>query len=196
MTTEEPSRDAGAKPASAAPKKPPPEPPRELPDLDGIARWAQGDDYPLVGVLFEDLPLKRYDTLVMQIKKDELLPQHWQVISSHQIPEGASFDDLYAVRTLRERYRDPEVSRKRLAALEVAWEELRGKSPSLWNASDVFAAMRRIIQKGRQKDAGFEFYDLLTAIRDVWMSLSIPHGREQLEVLWACLEYVRGKTRK
>ncbi|MFQ5525014.1 MAG: hypothetical protein ACE5GX_02005 [Thermoanaerobaculia bacterium] len=195
MSTEESasgSPSAGADPKPAPPKKPAPPPARELPDLDGIARWIQGEEYPLVGVLFENLPLKRYDGLVMQIKKGELLPQHWQVISSHQVPDGIRFEDLYAVGKLRLQYRDTELTDRRLGALETAWEELRGKSPSLWNASDVFAAIRRIIQKNRE----VEFYDLLTAVRDVWRNLSLPHGKEQLEVLWACLEFVRGKTRK
>lgn len=173
-------------------KQPAPVAGRELPDLEGIARWAEGEDYPLLGVLFESLPLPKFDVLVMQIKKEELLPQHWQVISSHQVPEGLRFDDLYEAGKLRRRYRDQETSRRRLGALEVAWEELRGKAPSLWNASDVFAALRRIIQKKRD----VEFYDLLTAVRDVWRDLSLPHGREQLEVLWACLEFVRKKTKK
>ena len=186
---EKPDAMPGAEPAT---KKPAPPPLRELPDLEGIARWAQGEDYPLVGVLFENLPLPKFDVLVMQIKKAELLPQHWQVISSHQVPEGLHFDDLYEAGKLRLLYRDQEISRRRLGALEVAWEELRGKAPSLWNASDVFAALRRIIQKKREVD----FYDLLTAIRDVWSNLSLPFGQEQLEVLWACLEFVRKKTRK
>ena len=172
--------------------KPPAKPARELPELDGIARWAAGADYPLLGVLFENLPLPKFDGLVMQIKKEELLPQHWQVISAHQAPEGLRFDDLYEVGRLRIQYKDQELSRRRLAALEAAWEELRGKAPSLWTASDVFAALRRIIQKKRE----VSFYELLTAVRDVWGNLTIPHGREQTEVLWACLEFVRKKTRK
>jgi len=186
---------AAAKPAaaaSAAAKKPTPAPARELPDLDGIARWAHGEEYPLVGVLFEKLPLPKFDVLVMQIKKDELLPQHWQVIASSQVPEGRQFEDLYETGKLRLHYRDQELSRRRLGALEIGWHELRGKSPSLWTASDVFAALRRMIQKKRDVD----FYDFLTAVRDVWQGLTIPHGKEQLEVLWACLEFVRGKTKK
>lgn len=183
---------ASTDPKPAVAKKPAPPPARELPDLEGIARWAQGEDYPLLGVLFEKLPLPKFDILVMQVKKAELLPQHWQVISSHQVPEGLRFDDLYEAGKLRVQYRDQELSRRRLAALEVAWEELRGKAPSLWTASDVFAALRRIIQKKRDVD----FYDLLTAVRDVWSGLTIPHGREQLEVLWGCLEFVRTKTKK
>lgn len=189
-----PSEAPDATPAAAkpAPAKKPTPPARELPDLEGIASWAQGEEYHLVGVLFENLPLKRFDGLVMQIKKEELLPQHWQVISSHTVPDGLRFDDIYEAGKLRLLYRDQELSRRRLAALEVAWEELRGKAPSLWTASDLFAAIRRIIQKDREVD----FNDLLTAVRDIWRGLSIPHGQEQLEVLWACLDYVRGKTRK
>ena len=188
-----PAKEPDATPtAEPATKKQAPPPQRELPDLEGIARWAQGEDYPLLGVLFENLPLPKFDVLVMQIKKAELLPQHWQVISSHQVPEGRRFDDTYEAGKLRLRYRDQEISRRRLGALEVAWAELGGKAPSLWNASDVFAALRRIIQKKREVD----FYAFLTAVRDVWSSLSLPHGQEQLEVLWACLEFVRTKTKK
>lgn len=183
---------AGAAKAAAPAKKPPPPPARELPSLDGIARWAQGEEYPLVGVLFEKLPLAKFDVLVMQIKKAELLPQHWQVIASHRVPEDASFEDLSEPGRLRLLYRDQEQSRRRLAALEIGWQELRGKKPSLWTASDVFAAMRRMIQKKREVD----FYDFLTAVRDVWSALTIPHGKEQLEVLWGCLEFVRTKTKK
>jgi len=183
---------ADAEPSVAPARNPAPATSRELPDLDGIARWARGEDYPLIGALFEGLPLNRYDGLVTQIKKEELLPQHWQVISSRRAPDGVRFDDLYEAELLRGHYRDPELARLRLDALEVAWQELRGKAPALWTVADVFAAIRRIIQK--QRAVGF--YDLLTAIRDVWMNLSLPHGREQIEVLWACLEFVRGKTRK
>ncbi len=180
------------KPAAAKPAPKPKPPPRQLPDFEGIAAWAQGEDYPLLGVLFENLPLAKFDGLVMQIKKAELLPQHWQVISRHQVPEGVEFNDFHAVGRLRVAYKDQELSRRRLGALEAAFEELRGKNPSLWTASDVFAAVRRILQKKRDVNV----YDLLTAVRDVWGGLSIPHGKEQTEVLWAVLDFVRSKTRK
>ena len=38
--------------------------------------------------------------------------------------------------------------------------------------------------------------DLLSAVRDVWRNLDLPRGRESLEVLWTCLVFVRGKTKK
>ncbi len=194
--TPAPARAPGGTPAVAAKspraKKPAPPPPRELPDYDGIGRWIAGEDYPLAGALFEGLTLKKFDALVAQIKKEELLPQHWQVIARLAVPEGAEFDAYYEVGRLRVAYRDQELSRRRLGALRAAWEELRGKQPALWSASDLFAAMRRILEKKRD----VAFYDLLTAARDVWSGLDLPHGREQLEVLWAVLNFVRSKTRK
>ncbi|MDH3744315.1 MAG: hypothetical protein OES47_04340 [Acidobacteriota bacterium] len=180
------------KPAAA---KPPPKlkpPPRPLPDQEGIARWIEGEDYPVLAALFDQLVLPKFDGLFAQIKKQELLPQHWQVISTHKIPEGLRFEDLASVRRLNAFYADPAVANRRLTALEVGWQELRGKRPSRWNASDVFAVIRRIIQKKRDVD----FHDLLSAVRDVWGGMSLPQGREQLEVLWGCLDYTRTKTRK
>jgi hypothetical protein len=191
----ETAANAEAKPAAAKPETPakkPAAPPRELPDEAGIAGWIQGEEYPLLGALFDQLNLKKYDGLVMQIRKQELLPQHWQVISRSSVEEGIAFDDFYEVGRLRAQYEDPELAQRRLASLEIAWEELRGKQPTLWTAADLFAAMRRILEKSREAD----LYELLTAARDVWRNLSLPHGREQLEVLWAVLNFVRSKTKK
>ena len=58
--------------------------------------------------------------------------------------------------------------------------------------ADLFAAMRRIYEKGHPVD----WYDFLTAIRDVWRDHELPHGREQLEVLWNCLLQIRKSTKK
>ena len=52
--------------------------------------------------------------------------------------------------------------------------------------------MRRIIDKKIEVD----FHDLLSAVRDVWRNLDLPRGRENLEILWTCLVFVRGKTKK
>ena len=52
--------------------------------------------------------------------------------------------------------------------------------------------MRRIIDKKIEID----FHDLLSAVRDVWRNLDLPSGRENLEILWASLAFVRGKTKK
>jgi hypothetical protein len=40
------------------------------------------------------------------------------------------------------------------------------------------------------------WYDFLTGARDVWRDSDLPFGREQLEVLWACLALVRKNTKK
>ena len=186
-----PPKAAKADAAAAPPPKPKPEP-RELPSEEEIASWVQGADLPSLANLFNILPLKKYDALVMQIKKAELVPQHWQVISSTEAPDEAAFEALPAVAKLRRGYRDEALADRRLAALKTAWIELRGLQPSMWAAPDLFAAMRRIIDKKIEVD----FHDLLSAVRDVWRNLGLPRGQENLEILWTCLAFVRGKTKK
>ena len=187
-----PADAASAKPA-AAPAKPEPEPePRELPSEEEIASWVGGADLPSLANLFNILPLKKFDALVMQIKKAELVPQHWQVLSATEPPDEAAFAGLPAVIKLRRGYRDEALAERRLAALKTAWVELRGLQPSMWATPDLFAAMRRIIDKGVEVD----FHELLSAVRDVWRNMDLPRGRENLEILWTCLAFVRGKTKK
>ena len=182
-------------PATATAEKPPPKPkppPRELPTMEGIAGFIEGEDYPLVNALFNQLVLPKFDGLYAQIKKEEILPQHWQVITARELPPDADFEGLPVVERLRRRYADEDVAAARLGALRVAWEELRGKQPTLWTAQDVFHAMRRILEKKRPID----HHELLSAVRDVWRGMTVPQGREQLEQLWACLAFIRKKTRK
>jgi hypothetical protein len=178
-------------PAPAAAAKPAAKPQRDIPSQAQLAEWVAGQDLPTLEHLFDQLNTKTFDAKVMQIKKDELLPQHWQVISRLEPPPDDEFDRLAEVERLRRSYSDPEVDARRVDALRVAWRELRGKRPSLWNASDVFAAMRRLIDKKR----GVAFHDFLSAVRDVWRGLELPQGREQLEVLWGCLDFLRSKTK-
>jgi hypothetical protein len=189
--SEEPATSPAPEAAAAPAAKPKP-PARELPDYEQIAAWVEGAELPSLANLFNILPIKKFDGLVMQIRKEELLPQHWQVISRMTAPADEEFDGLAEVDRLRKRYRDALLGERRVESLRVAWRELRGKRPSLWTASDLFAAMRRIVDKKREID----FHDLLSATRDVWTDLTLPHGREQLEVLWACLGFVRKKTKK
>ncbi len=192
------AEDAEAKPATAPaakpkpPAKPPAGPPRELPSPQQIAAWVEGADLPSLSNLFNLLNTKLFDVLVMQIRKEELVPQHWQVISSLRVPEDEEFERLAEVGRLRLRYKDREVSRRRLESLKIAWRELRGRRPSLWTVPDLLAAMRRIIDKKLAVD----FHELLSATRDIWRDLSLPQGKEQLEILWACLALIRQKTKK
>ena len=183
--------ESAAEPAATPPPKPKP-PARVLPSQEEIAGWVAGDDLPSLENLFNLLNLKLFDAKVMQIRKEELLPQHWQVISKLEPPPDEEFDRLGVVKRLRASASSAEVGEERVEALRIAWQELRGKHPSLWNASDLFSAMRRIIDKKR----AVSFHTLLSAVRDVWRNLGLPQGQEQLEVLWACLAFIRDKTRK
>ena len=189
-TPEEKTTPPGQAPAAPTPKPTPP--PRDLPSEEEIAAWVQGADLPSLANLFNILPLKKFDALVMQIRKAELVPQHWQVITSTEPPDEALFDGLPSVAKLRRGYRDGELAERRLAAIKAAWIELRGLQPSLWTTPDLFAAMRRIIDKKIE----IEFHELLSAVRDVWRNLDLPSGKENLEILWASLAFVRGKTKK
>ena len=111
-------------PAKAAPAKPEPKaaaPPRELPSEEEIAAWIQGADLPSLANLFNNLIIKKYDALVMQIKKAELVPQHWQVIASTEAPDEAAFDSLpaVAIRVMG----PPPTSGTRDAFVELVMEE-------------------------------------------------------------------------
>jgi hypothetical protein len=176
-----------AKPAAAAAA-----PPRPLPEPQEIAAWIDGADLPTLGNLFDGLPVARFDVLVMQVRKEELIPQHWQVIAARETPDDIVFDRLPEVGGLRVRYKDQALARRRIENLRWGWRELRGRRPALWTVPDLLAAMRRILERKRPVD----WHELLSAIRDVWRGLELPHGREQLEGLWACLVLMRKNTKK
>jgi hypothetical protein len=180
---------AAAKKAAAPPKDE--GPPRALPSQEDIGRWAAGGDAN-VGILFEGLPLARFDAFVTKIRNEEIVPQHWQVISALWPPEDAEFERLPEVGRLRQVWRDHTLARRRLDAMKIAWRELRGKRPSLWAVPDLLAAMRRIVAKS----IAIDWTDLLSAVRDLWLSSSLPAGKEQVEILWACLALVRDGTKK
>lgn len=181
-----------AAPAAAARPAAPAAPARPLPGEDDVAEWIQGAEVPLLGALFEGVNVARFDILVMQIRKEELVPQHWQVISDRTMPSDLEFERLPEVGGLRVRYKNQELSRRRVAALRAAWRELAGKRPAMWTVPDLLAGIRRLLERKQAVD----FYDLLTASRDVWRDLALPHGREQLEILWACMVQIRRSTKK
>jgi hypothetical protein len=182
---------AKAKAAAAAKPKADEGPPRALPSQEDIARWAAGGDAN-VGILFEGLALARFDTFVTKIRNEELVPQHWQVITALRPPDDAEFERLPEVGRLRQLYRDHALARRRLDAMKIVWRELRGKRPSLWAVPDLLAGMRRIIAK----QVAVDWNDLLTAVRDLWLSSPMPAGKEQVEILWASLSLVRDGTKK
>ena len=176
------------KPAAAAPAAPP----RALPSPEDIGEWIHGAEVPTLGALFEGLPVAKFDVLVLQVRKEELIPQHWQVLTAPMPQDDLAFEQLPEIGRLRVRYKDQELARRRVAQLIWGWRELRGKRPALWTVSDLFAAMRRIIEKKRPVD----WNDFLAAQRDVWRDLTLPFGREQIEILWACLVQMRKSTKK
>jgi len=180
------AKAAAAKAAAAA------APPRPLPTEEDISAWIHGAEVPLVAALFEGIDLKRFDTLVAQIRKEELVPQHWQVLSNHTPPDDLVFDRLPEVGGLRVRYKDQELARRRIHHLRFGWIELGGRRPAMWTVADLLAAMRRIYEKNRP----VSWNDFLSAARDIWRDSDLPFGREQLEVLWACLALVRKNTKK
>jgi hypothetical protein len=166
--------------------------PRVLPSIEEIGAWIKGEELPNLSTLFNQLVLKRFDALVMQIRKEELVPQHWQVISDRSMGDAQEFEGLAEIKRLQARYQDSGSAQHRIEALRTVWVELAGKRPSLWTVADLLAGMRRNIEQELKVD----YYDLLCAVRDVWTDLTYPHGREQLEVLWATLAFVRQKTKK
>jgi len=179
----------GGDPASA---DPPADKIRQLPSQAKIAQWARGEDLPTLGALFSGLPVARFDALMMQIRKEELLPQHWQVIGDRTLPDPQVFESYPEMEWLRVASANPETVRGRIEALRIGWQELAGKQPALWTTSDLFVAVRRMIER----DLSVDYTDLLSATRDVWAGLTLPHGRDQLETLWACLDLIRQKTKK
>jgi hypothetical protein len=180
---------APAKPAAAAAVA---APLRALPSDEDISAWIHGADVPTIGAVFEGIDVKRFDALVMQVRKEELVPQHWQVLSSHAVPDDMVFNQLPEVGRLRVRYQDQELSRRRLHHLRFGWMELGGRRPALWTVPDLLAAMRRIYEKKHPVD----WTELLSAVRDIWRGSDLPFGKEQLEILWACLVLIRKNTKK
>ncbi len=181
-----------AAPAAAAKPAAPAAPARPLPSQEDIADWIAGADVPLIGAPFEGLTVARFDGHVMQVRKEELIPQHWQAISDRSVPDDLTFERLPEVGDLRIRYKNQELARRRLAPLRLAWRELAGRRPAMWTVADLFAAIRRLYEHNAQVD----WTDLLTATRDVWRGQQLPQGREQLEILWACLALIRKNTKK
>ncbi len=191
--TPPPAKPAAAPaPVAAKPAPPPAAPARPLPSPEEIGEWIHGADLPTLAALFDGLPVAKFDILVMQVRKEELLPQHWQAISDHTPPDDLTYERLPEIGRLRVRYKDQELSRRRIEQLRLGWRELGGLRPAMWTVADLVAAMRRIIDKKRLVD----WNDFLTAQRDVWRDLALPHGKEQTEVLWACLVQMRKSTKK
>jgi hypothetical protein len=162
-----------AAPSAAPPvPKPPAPPPRPLPSEDDVARWAQGEEVPLLGALFAILDLAKFDLLVTQIRKRGAAAS---ALATARPSRGAGGRSSRCCRrsNLRVHYRDHELARRRVDALRAGWRALRGKRPGLWEAADFYAAYRRLLQQRESVAA----YDLLTALRDVGARRALPAAR-------------------
>ncbi len=191
-TAEEPAAEKAEAAEKPKPAPKPQEPARNLPSHEDIAAWANGKDFDNIGILFEGLALKRFDTFVTQIRAKDMLPQHWQIISETETPDDSVFDGLPEVKHLAQRYGNREIAEARVGAMKVAWRELRGRRPGLWQVPDLLAALRRIIDKGHEVD----FNALLSGTRDLWLGMTLPIGRVQADTLWACIDLIRTGTKK
>ncbi len=192
MTTDPAKNEENGTDEAKSPEPQPEPPARVLPSAEDLAAWAAGAEVESIGTLFEGLKLARYDAFCAKIRNKEILPQHWQVITADEAPGGEVFDGLPEVGNLRVKYADQELARRRLGAMKIAWRELRGKRPGLWQVGDLVAALRRIIQKEIEVD----IYELLSGTRDLWRGMTLPMGKEQVEILWAAIAVIREGTKK
>src|SRR5262245_21820064 len=114
------------------PAAPPAAPARALPSPEDIREWIHGAELPMLAALFDGLPVAKFDVLVLQVRKEELIPQHWQVLTGPLPQDDLVFERLPEIGRLRVRYQDQELARQRVAQLIWGWRELRGKRPALW----------------------------------------------------------------
>src|SRR5215475_9066400 len=80
--------------AAAKPAPPPAAAARPLPSPEDIGEWIHGADLPTLSALFDGLPVAKFDILVLQVRKEELVPQHWQALTSHTPPDDLEFERL------------------------------------------------------------------------------------------------------
>jgi hypothetical protein len=172
---------------SVSPGKPTPpsgaEAPRELPTPEEIAAWLRGRDLPHLGRLFDGLTAADIEGLAAQLRRERLLPGPTSWATGAAPRDPLAFDRLPEVGRLRVRYKNQELSRRRLAQLHLGWEELGGRRPADWTAADLFTAMPGIVRRGRPVD----WTELLSALRDIWGDLEPREARERLTSLGRCL---------
>lgn len=175
---------------SGSPGKPTPmsgveagEAPRELPTPEEITAWLRGRDLPQLGRLFDGLTAADIESLAARLRGERLLPgpQAWATGAAPRDP--LAFDRLPEVGRLRVRYKNQELSRRRLAQLRLVWEELGGRRPADWTVADLFTAMPGTVRRGRPVD----WTELLSALRDIWRDLERREARERLTALGRCL---------
>ena len=174
--TEEPS-------ASPGKATPPSGVPRVSPAAEEILAWLRGRDLPPLGGLFEGLTATDVESLTAELRRERLLPGPTSWATGAAPRDPLAFDRLPEVGRLRVRYKNQELSRRRLAQLRLVWEELGGRRPADWTVADLFTAMPGIVRRGRPVD----WTELLSALRDIWRDLEPREARERLTALGRCL---------
>lgn len=154
-----------------------------LPSEADLARWLQGEDVPLAGLL------ARLEMSPALQAGPETSPQR-RAPAGHRrgLPDDLKFHRLPEVGDLRVFYKNHEVARRRSEALLFGWRELGGKRPAEWTVDDLFQVLSR---GGHQVDPA----DLLAAARDIWRGLDprSPQGggQERIEALGRALARLR-----
>lgn len=178
---------------SGSPGKPTPpsgaEAAGQAPGPEEITAWLRGRDLPTLGGLFDGMTAAGLEGLAAELRRERLIPgpASWSTGAAPRDP--LAFDRLPEVGRLRVRYKNQELSRRRLAQLRLVWEELGGRRPADWTVADLFTAMPGIVRReghGRPVD----WTELLSALRDVWRDLELREARERLTALGRCLNRI------
>jgi hypothetical protein len=158
----------------------------EAPTPEEITAWLRGRDLPNLGRLFDGRTAADLEGLAARLRGERLLPglASWSTGAAPRDP--LAFDRLPEVGRLRVRYKNQELSRRRLAQLRLVWEELGGRRPADWTVADLFTAMPGIVRReGRGRPV--DWTELLSALRDIWRDLEPGEARERLTWLGRCL---------
>ena len=157
--------------------------PGAVPGPEEIVAWLRGRDLPHLGRLFDGLTAAEAERLAADLRRERLLPgaATWAAGAAPRDP--LELDRLPEIGRLRVRYKNQELSRRRVAQLRLVWEQLGGRPPADWTVADLFTAIPRILESGRPVD----WTELLSALRDIWRDLEPREARERLTLLGRCL---------
>ncbi|HVR98086.1 MAG TPA: hypothetical protein VMW27_15820 [Thermoanaerobaculia bacterium] len=175
---------------SESPGKPTPpsgvEAPSVLPGPEEILAWLRGRDLPQLGRLFDGLTAGEVQALAADLRRERQLPGLASWAAGVAPRDPMALDRLPEIGRLRVRYKNQELSRRRVAQLRLVWEELGGRPPADWTVADLFTAMPGIIERG-ERGRPVDWTELLSALRDVWRDLEPREARERLTLLGRCL---------
>ena len=70
------------------------------------------------------------------------------------------------------------------------------RAPIQNEADNGLSNARGTLAMARTSDPHSASAQFFTAVRDIWRDSGLPFGKEQLEILWACLVLIRKNTKK